>query len=78
MRIIRLTIAFFCFQASLLFAESIEKQIDHYINQVEIPRLLEMYPEADVTISLNNLAALNYLPECNSGCHRHHKSTPRS
>ncbi|MEP0073673.1 MAG: flagellar basal body P-ring formation chaperone FlgA [Marinomonas sp.] len=67
MRIIRLTIAFFCFQASLIFAESIEKQINHYINQVEIPRLLEIYPEADVTISLNNLAALNYLPDCESG-----------
>jgi len=66
MRIIRLTIAFFCCQASLIFAASIETQINNYINQVEIPRLSGIYPDANITISLNNLAALNYLPNCES------------
>ena len=66
MRIIRLSIAFICFQASLTFALSTEEQINHYINQVEIPRLSEIYPDAAIRITLNNLAALNYLPTCNS------------
>jgi flagella basal body P-ring formation protein FlgA len=66
MRIIRLTIAFIFFQANPTFALSIEKQISHYINQVEIPRISEIYPEASISISLNNLAALSYLPTCES------------
>lgn len=64
MRIIRLTIAFICLQASSTFAITVEKQINHYINQVEIPRLSKIYPEATIKITLNNLAALNYLPDC--------------
>jgi flagella basal body P-ring formation protein FlgA len=64
MRIIRLTIALFCFQASLTFAISIEAQLNRYINEVEIPRLSKIYPDASIDISLNNLAALNYLPDC--------------
>lgn len=67
MRIIRLSIAFICFQAGLTFAASTEEQINLYINQVEIPRLSEIYPDAAISISLNNLAALNYLPDCESG-----------
>ncbi|GGN15921.1 MULTISPECIES: flagellar basal body P-ring formation chaperone FlgA [Marinomonas] len=64
MRIIRLTAAFLCFHTGLTFALSTEEQINHYINQVEIPRLSEIYSEAEIRITLNNLAALNYLPEC--------------
>jgi flagellar basal body P-ring formation protein FlgA len=64
MRITRLSIAFICFQVGSIFALSTEEQINHYINQVEIPRLSEIYPEATINITLNNLAALNYLPEC--------------
>jgi len=66
MLITRLTIAFICFQAGLTWATSTEKQINHYINQVEIPRLSEIYPNAAISITLNNLAALNYLPDCDS------------
>ncbi|UTV98787.1 flagellar basal body P-ring formation protein FlgA [Marinomonas rhizomae] len=66
MRISRLSIAFFCLQAGLLFAGPIEEQINRYINQVEIPRLSEIYPNAVISISLNNNAALNYLPDCDS------------
>lgn len=64
MRIIRLTIALICLQSSSTFALSIETKINHYINQVEIPRLSKIYPEATIKITLNNLAALNYLPDC--------------
>jgi flagella basal body P-ring formation protein FlgA len=64
MRIIRLSLAFICFQASLTFALSTEDQINHFINQVEIPRLAETYPDAIIGITLNNVAALNYLPVC--------------
>ena len=67
MLIIRLSIAFFCINSGLLFAASTEEQIQHYINQVEIPRLSEIYPDASINITLNNLAALNYLPECDNG-----------
>jgi len=67
MLIIRLSIAFFCIKSGLLFAASTEEQIQHYINQVEIPRLSEIYPDATISITLNNLAALNYLPKCDSG-----------
>ncbi|WP_100637055.1 flagellar basal body P-ring formation chaperone FlgA [Marinomonas sp. ef1] len=64
MRIIRLSIAFICFQTGFTFAITTEEQINHYINQVEIPRLSEIYPDAAISITLNNLAALNYLPDC--------------
>lgn len=76
MRIIRLTIAFFCCQASLIFADTIETQINNYINQVEIPRLSNIYPEASITISLNNLAALNYLPNCEHEVIQIHNQRP--
>ncbi|WP_421855633.1 flagellar basal body P-ring formation chaperone FlgA [Marinomonas sp.] len=66
MRIIRLSIAFICLQTGLTFAVSTEEQINRYINQVEIPRLSEIYPDATINITLNNLAALNYLPDCES------------
>ncbi|MGB0782956.1 MAG: flagellar basal body P-ring formation chaperone FlgA [Marinomonas sp.] len=67
MRTIRLSIAFIFLHAGITFAASTEEQINHYINQVEIPRLSEIYPDASITITLNNLAALNYLPNCESG-----------
>jgi len=41
-----------------------EDQINHFINQVEIPRLADTYPDAIIGITLNNVAALNYLPVC--------------
>ncbi|ETX10432.1 flagellar protein [Marinomonas ushuaiensis DSM 15871] len=64
MRIIRLIIAFFCFQSGSTFAASVEEQINTYINSVEIPRLSEIYTDAIINITTNNLAALNYLPDC--------------
>lgn len=64
MRLIRLIIAFSCFQASNTFALSIEDQVQHYINRIEIPRLSQIYPDASVTITLNNQVSLSYLPEC--------------
>ncbi|NLQ17534.1 flagellar basal body P-ring formation protein FlgA [Marinomonas sp. M1K-6] len=66
MRIIRLMIAFICCQAGLLLAAPIEQQITNYINDIEIPRLIEIYPNARIDIALNNLAALNYLPNCDN------------
>ncbi|RBP83040.1 flagella basal body P-ring formation protein FlgA [Marinomonas rhizomae] len=66
MLIIRLSIAFIYFQTGLLFAASTEEQINHYINQVEIPRLSKIYSDATINITLNNLAALSYLPDCES------------
>lgn len=61
---IRLGIAFICFHSNLLLATSIEAQINDYIAQVEIPRLTQTYPDADISINLNNHAALSYLPLC--------------
>ena len=61
---IRLIIAFACLQACDSFALSINEQIHKYINLVEIPRLASVYPDADIEISLNNQAALSYLPAC--------------
>ncbi|REG84865.1 flagellar basal body P-ring formation chaperone FlgA [Marinomonas pollencensis] len=61
---IRLIIAFACLQASHSFALSITEQIHKYINLVEIPRIATVYPDADIEISLNNQAALSYLPAC--------------
>ena len=64
MRGVRLTIAFICLHISGSFAASIEEQINNFINQVEIPRLATIYPDANIKITLNNLASLNYLPAC--------------
>lgn len=61
---VRLAIVWFFLSAQLTFAATIEEQINHYINQVEIPRLAKIYPHANIKIALNNLASLNYLPEC--------------
>lgn len=66
MRTTRLSFAFICFQSNLLLASPIEEQINDFITKVEIPRLTQIYPEAAINITLNNLAALNYLPECES------------
>lgn len=64
MILIRLLIAFACLQASYSYASSITEQIHNYIDRVEIPRLSDIYPAADIEISLNNQAALSYLPTC--------------
>ncbi|MBJ7539791.1 flagellar basal body P-ring formation chaperone FlgA [Marinomonas transparens] len=64
MRIMGLIIAFAFFQASFTFAASVEEQINLYINKVEIPRLEKLYPDANINITLNNQAALSYLPKC--------------
>lgn len=66
MPLIRLIIVFACLQASYSFASSIKEQIHNYINEVEIPRLASVYPTADIQITLNNQAALTYLPACDS------------
>jgi len=66
MRIIRLIIAFACLQVGSTVAASIEEQINNFINEVEIPRLSSIYPDAAIKIIPNNLTALNYLPECKS------------
>ncbi|MBR7887469.1 flagellar basal body P-ring formation protein FlgA [Marinomonas sp. A79] len=66
MRITRLVVAFFCVQAGFTFALSTKEHIDQFIRQTEIPRLTEIYPDATIEITLNNLAALNYLPACDS------------
>lgn len=63
MVLLRLIIAYFCF-INMALATTIEEQLNHYIQQVEIPRYARSYPTAEIAISLNNLAALNYLPEC--------------
>lgn len=67
MRILRLSVAFIYFQAGLTFATSTEEHINHFINQVEIPRLSETYPNAAISITLNNVSALNYIPACDNG-----------
>ncbi|SBS28049.1 flagellar basal body P-ring biosynthesis protein FlgA [Marinomonas spartinae] len=64
MRLIRLMLAFSCLQASTTFALSIEGQVQNYINNVEIPRLSGIYPDAAVKITLNNKISLSYLPTC--------------
>ncbi len=64
MRTTRLSFAFICFHSSLLLASPIEEQINDFITNVEIPRLTQIYPEAAINITLNNLVALNYLPTC--------------
>ena len=66
MLITRLSIAFICFQACFSLAASTEEQINRFISHVEIPRLSKIYPDAAISITLNNLAALNYLPDCTS------------
>ncbi|GAB3477282.1 hypothetical protein GCM10027340_05300 [Marinomonas epiphytica] len=50
----------------MAYAATIEEQLNHYIQHVEIPRYARSYPTAEVSISLNNIASLNYLPECAS------------
>lgn len=60
----RLILALICLQTGWISAKSLEEQITLYINQVEIPRLSKIYPDASVHITLNNLAALSYLPAC--------------
>ncbi|KZN13501.1 flagellar basal body P-ring formation chaperone FlgA [Marinomonas sp. TW1] len=64
MRISRLLIAFICLQTHFSYAQVLEEMVNRFINQVEIPRLSEVYPHATITIKLNNLASLKYLPDC--------------
>ncbi|MCB5162844.1 flagellar basal body P-ring formation chaperone FlgA [Marinomonas algarum] len=62
----RLIVAFFVITSTSVFALDTEEQINQFIEQVEKPRLIALYPDAEIEISLNNLAALNYLPTCQS------------
>ncbi|MFD1384428.1 flagellar basal body P-ring formation chaperone FlgA [Rhodanobacter aciditrophus] len=45
-------------------ASQIETQIQHFIKNEEYPRLQSIYPDARISIELQNQVALNYLPDC--------------
>ncbi|TYL47132.1 flagellar basal body P-ring formation chaperone FlgA [Marinomonas sp. IMCC 4694] len=66
MPITRLIMALIFLQIGLTSAKSPEEQITLYINETEIPRLSKIYPDAIINITMNNLAALSYLPACDS------------
>lgn len=67
MRIKRLFLALLCLQVGFLQAQSLEEIVKRFISQVEVPRLSAIYPQATIDIKLNNLASLNYLPDCADG-----------
>ncbi|MCV2401513.1 flagellar basal body P-ring formation chaperone FlgA [Marinomonas sp. C2222] len=64
MLIVRLLIAFLYLQTNLAFAISLQEKVQVFIEDVEIPRLSTIYPNAIINITLNNQATLNYLPTC--------------
>ncbi|SBS25576.1 flagellar basal body P-ring biosynthesis protein FlgA [Marinomonas aquimarina] len=58
-----LTILLF-FLSSWSSASQIETQIEQFIQQVELKRLQNIYPNARIGVTVQNKVALDYLPQC--------------
>ncbi|TPE54933.1 flagellar basal body P-ring formation protein FlgA [Maribrevibacterium harenarium] len=54
------------FVSDTVDASQIETQIQRFINNIEIKRLQTLYPDAEISITALNSAAIDYLPECDA------------
>ena len=63
-RILSTTTVLLSFFSALSYGAEIEKSLNFFISEYEIPRLSNIYPNAEIIIELENRASFAYLPDC--------------